>query len=78
MLHNIQDLAARLEALEKQAKEREAELQKKNALDKSFLGDVKNLTDKINKARNKAAEVNTSTAPLDKQLNDVQVSSLTF
>ena len=69
-----QDLSSRLEALEKQTKEREAELQAKNALAKSFQGDVKSLTDKLNKARNKAAEVGTGTAPLDQQLSDVEVS----
>ena len=70
-----QDLAARLEALEKQAKERETELQAKNALAKSFQGDVKSLTEKLNKARNKAAEISTGTAPLDQQLSEVEVSS---
>ncbi len=68
-----QDLAARLEALEKQAKDREAELQAKNRVTKAFQVDVKNLTDKLNKARNDTAALNTSTAPMDQQLQDVQV-----
>ncbi len=69
----LQDLAGRLEALEAQAREREAELQARSALVSTLQADVTRLTDKLNDARRQTAAASSSTAPLEQQLTDVQV-----